>query len=69
MDTVDEQRLIRLDDVLRICGVSKAHVYRLVAKDEFPAPVRVGPRAARWKLSEILEWMDGLPTATEENWN
>ena len=69
MDTMEEQRLVRLDDVLRICGVSKAHIYRLVAKREFPAPVRVGPRAARWRLSEIVEWMNELPTATEENWN
>ena len=69
MDTVEERRLIRLDEVLRICGVSKAHVYRLVAKGEFPTPVRVGPRAARWKLSDVLEWMDGLPIATEANWN
>ena len=54
MDTVEERCLIRLDEVLRICGASKAHVYRLVEKGEFPAPVRVGPRAARWRLHDIL---------------
>jgi len=69
MDTVEERCLIRLDEVFHICRASKAHVYRLVEKGEFPAPVRVGPRAARWRFRDILEWMDGLPTATEANWN
>ena len=69
METMEEHRLIKIDEVLSMCGVSKPHIYRMISRGQFPAPVRVGPRAARWRLSEVKKWIDGLPIATEANWN
>ena len=47
METMEEHRLIKIDEVLSICGVSKPHIYRMISRSQFPALVRVGPRAAR----------------------
>ena len=69
MDVTPEYRLIKMQEVLRICGMSRSTLYRLVAKGQFPAPLRLGPRAARWRLHDVIEWVDGLPTANEANWN
>ena len=61
-------QLLRLDEVTRLCGVSKSFVYREMAAGRFPRPLRVGRRAARWKLSEILAWIESRPLASQETW-
>lgn len=65
---LEDRRLLRLDEVLRICAVSRSFVYREIAAGRFPRPVRVGPRAARWRLQEVTAWMDSRPEAWEETW-
>jgi len=38
-------------------GASKSTIYAAIAAGTFPKPVKVG-RASRWRLSEIIKWMD-----------
>ena len=40
-------RLLRLDEVLELCGISRSELYRQMAEKKFPRPVRVGVRAVR----------------------
>lgn len=62
-------QLLRLSDVIQITGLSRATVYRLVEKDRFPRPRRIGDRAVAWVNSEVEEWADGLPIANQNiNW-
>ena len=56
-----DDRLIRLDEVLEMCGISRSELYRQIADGRFPRPVKVGLRAVRWRLSEVEAWMAGLP--------
>ena len=60
--------MLRIAEVLEVVGVSRRTLYRMVDDDRFPRPVRVGQRATRWRQSNIQQWMDSLPLATEENW-
>ncbi|WP_096159757.1 helix-turn-helix transcriptional regulator, partial [Enterobacter hormaechei] len=39
-------RLIRLPEVLERTGYGKAWIYRLISEGRFPAPVKIGVRAA-----------------------
>ena len=56
-------RLLRLREVIEMTGLSSSTIYRLKPKGEFPLAIKVGPRAVRWRLSEIIRWMESRPNA------
>jgi prophage regulatory protein len=48
-------RLLRLDAVKEITGLSRSTIY---ADANFPKPVKIGERAVAWVEDEIREWID-----------
>ena len=64
-----ENRLIRIDEVLEIVGVSKSVLYEMIGRGQFPRPVRISLRAVRWRQQDLDEWLDSLQPATAENWH
>ncbi|PKB87529.1 dipicolinate synthase [Ewingella americana] len=50
--------LIRLPEVQRRTGYSKAWIYRLISQSRFPASIKIGTRAIAFIESEIDEWVD-----------
>ena len=56
--------LLRLGDVLQAVQVGRATLYKMIAHDQFPHPVRVGSRAVRWRARDVAEWIDARPTTT-----
>lgn len=52
------QTLIRLAEVQRRTGYSKAWIYRLMSQKRFPAAVKIGTRAIAFIESEIDEWIE-----------
>ncbi|HHQ4305296.1 helix-turn-helix transcriptional regulator [Serratia fonticola] len=50
--------LIRLPDVQRRTGYSKAWIYRLMSQGKFPTSVKIGTRAIAFVESEIDEWVN-----------
>lgn len=52
-----QQSLIRLTEVQRRTGYSKAWIYRLMSNREFPASVKLGSRAIAFVESEVDEWI------------
>lgn len=62
-----EDRLVRIDEILALTGLSRTKLYDLIAEGTFPTQVRVGPRSVRWRLSEVLEWNRTRPMASEDN--
>lgn len=50
--------LIRLTEVQRRTGYSKAWIYRLMGQGKFPASVKIGSRAIVFVESEIDEWIN-----------
>lgn len=52
------QRLLRPPEVLGRTALSRATVYRLIARGSFPKPAHVTPSAARWLDTEISSWID-----------
>ncbi|EKS6737836.1 AlpA family transcriptional regulator [Enterobacter quasiroggenkampii] len=51
------QSLIRLPEVQRRTGYSKAWIYRLMAEKRFPSSIKIGTRAIAFIESEIDEWI------------
>ena len=56
-------RLLRRRQVEEMTGLSRSSVYRLMQDGEFRRPVRVGSNAVRWRLSDIVDWLESRPIA------
>lgn len=52
------ESLIRLSEVQRRTGYSKAWLYRLMSEKRFPLPVKIGARAIAFIESEIDAWIE-----------
>ena len=58
-----ENRILRLPEVMRLTGLSKATIHRRYRDGTFPEPVRLGPQSIGWWRAEILEWLESLQRA------
>lgn len=58
-------RLLRIAEVQKMTGLSRASVYRMVAAGLLPPQVRFSARCVRWRESEVLTYMEGLPRSSE----
>ncbi len=57
---VPGKRLLDVKQVAIKVSRSTRWIWRAVASNQFPAPVPVGTRGARWIEAEVDEWIDGL---------
>lgn len=55
--TATADRLIRIDEVLHISGLSRSALYASIQKGEFPVQVKLSKKASAWLHSEILAWV------------
>ena len=54
-------RLVTRAEVERRVGLGRSALYRAMREGRFPEPLRVGPKSVRWLLSEVEQWITGLP--------
>lgn len=52
------ERLIRLKELTKIVSYSATSIWRRYSEGTFPKPVRLGPAAVAWRLSEVEAWMN-----------
>lgn len=38
-------------------GLSRSQIYALMARGDFPKPIKLGPRSVAWIESEINDWI------------
>jgi prophage regulatory protein len=57
--------LLRIGMVVRVTGLGRSTIYRLVASDEFPAPVRLTTRAVAWRRADLERWTNAVQSATD----
>ena len=51
--------------VMDVLGIkADSTFYRAIKKDGLPKPIRIGG-LAKWRKSEILEWLDSRPQGLE----
>ena len=54
--------LLTRDEVIAVLKVSRATLYKFVAKDGFPLPFKLGG-VNRWRSDEVETWLAAQPRA------
>jgi prophage regulatory protein len=57
MDTVSPNAFVRLPQVLKETGLSRATLYRKVQDGTFPSQVRIAKRCVGWRRSALEQWL------------
>ena len=55
---------LRIAVVIRLTGLGRSTIYRLIAEDKFPSPVRLAKRAIAWRRGDLERWSEGRPTVS-----
>lgn len=63
-DPTSDRLFARMSTVLRMTGLGRSTIYRLIAEDKFPAQVRIGARAVGWRWTDLERWSAARPTIT-----
>lgn len=64
---ITNDSFLRLPAVLEIIPVSRATWYEGIKSGRFPAQVKLGPRAAAWRRSDIERLVASLTASAEPN--
>jgi predicted DNA-binding transcriptional regulator AlpA len=51
-------RMLRIREVLQLCGLSRATLYREIKLHAFPAPVKLSARSVGWLQEDVAQWLD-----------
>ena len=60
----DTERYLRLTEVLKITGFSRATLYRKIKAGTFPQQYRIAERCCGWRASEVAIWAHSPMTFT-----
>ena len=60
----DFGRLLRRSEIEVKTGLTRSTIYRLMRAGAFPEPLKIGPRAVRWRATEIESWIAERPRAS-----
>lgn len=52
-----QERFMRLTEVVRVTGLSRSQIYRLMGRKEFPTTIPLGPCTVAWRQSQINGWI------------
>lgn len=55
--------LYKLDAVKKRTSLSTASIYRLMEKNMFPRPLRIGSKSVRWTGKSLRAWLSGLESS------
>lgn len=50
-------KLLNLNELAEILGVSRSTIYRWSERPDFPKKQKIGPNSVRWLESEVENWV------------
>lgn len=56
--------LLRLPVVLQVTGLGRSTLYKMIAQEAFPAPVKLSKRAVAWRQDDVRRWASGRVSAS-----
>ena len=60
----DGAEVLRLASVMRRIGLGRSTIYRLIASQDFPAPVKLAGRAVGWRRTDLERWSAARQTTS-----
>lgn len=57
LSVVDSDGLLQIKTVCTYVGLSASQVYALAAEGQFPKPIRLSPKCARWPAAAVRGWV------------
>ena len=61
--TAEGTRLVRLPEILKLTGTTKATIYNWLRAGRFPRPLKMGPKAVGWRWTDVKAWLGSHPPA------
>ena len=58
--------LITREEVSEMAAISCSTIYKLMKREQFPKPIKIGRHAVRWYRSEVIAWLEERPRAVNE---
>jgi len=55
---------LRIGVVVRLTGLGRSTIYRLMAEEQFPPPVRLAERVVAWRRSDLERWSEARMRAS-----
>jgi prophage regulatory protein len=56
--------LLRISRVVRLTGLGRSTIYRLMAQEQFPRPVQLTKRLVAWRRTDLEQWTQARPSVT-----
>jgi prophage regulatory protein len=56
--------MLRLREVLRVTGLARSTVYKLIHDGKFPRPIKLGARAVAWRSDAVNGWIQDRTNAS-----
>jgi prophage regulatory protein len=53
---------VRMPLVTRMTGLGRSTIYRLMAENKFPSPVKLAKRAVAWRRVDLERWGQNRPS-------
>ncbi len=57
-------KVMRMPELTGHVGLSRASIYDMMAKGQFPRPIKLSERAVGWKSDDIDAWLAARPLAS-----
>ena len=51
------EEFIRRKELERLIGLGCSTIYAMMARDEFPRPLKLGRRAVGWRAADVETWI------------
>jgi len=49
--------IMKLQDIIKVTGLSRSTIYKLMSEGDFPKQVSLGYRSVGWVSTEIDDWI------------
>lgn len=67
MARANTQRFLRRETVEEITGLPTSTLYDLMAKGDFPKPIKLSARTVAWLEGEVVDWQKRMIAAARPN--
>lgn len=58
MDELQKRRLLRIQEVISLCGIKRSCIYDRIRRGEFPPSISLGGRLVAWRAGDVEAFLN-----------